>query len=147
MNNLTYKWKIASINRRYFVSIPNNKNSSVRHFADCNIYAVKRRFCSCGLIHDLQYLDFALAKIIYEKYEKDLTIHEGRKNLSKRKQEECIKILEEVFGKFKKPNIEDIKEDYDLYKKLLKTTWSKAIYPQVFNRLELWLKEQLANRD
>jgi hypothetical protein len=60
------------------------------HFFDCHIFAARRTFCSCGLIHDLEYLDYCLARVLYKKFDEDLYKHEGgRKRKLSKKSKQC----------------------------------------------------------
>ena len=64
---------MLNIKCRYFVQ------NDIRHTFLCGIYRARRKFCDCGLIHDLQMLDFSLAEILFVNYDHDLAVQEGRK--------------------------------------------------------------------
>jgi 5-bromo-4-chloroindolyl phosphate hydrolysis protein len=124
-----------------------NLKKGIIHEMDCSIYAAndqRGKFCDCGLIHDLRILDFALAGIIYDKYEDDLHMHEtgeAAKEYTKkelREHKKSMKLLEEVFGPIS-TNLEDVKEQYNDMKKVIKAVFpSKRECPGCYARLEEW---------
>lgn len=114
---------------------------------DCAIYAVTERgqFCDCGLIHDLRILDFALAGVLYDKYEDDLSLHEtGKKikELTNKEQKKNIALLEKVFGPII-TDMADIKQEYNDMKKVIETVFpDESEYPDCYGRLKKWFKKE-----
>jgi hypothetical protein len=139
--------KLLHIRRRYFCG------GAVRHHCDCRIYASNKHgqrgaFCDCGLLHDLNSLDFALSDIIFEDFEKDYHLQETGKpvtELTPKTIEEkaaCMKILEDVFGPTPVPELEEIKEQYNDMERVLSIVFSED-YPDCMKRLEVWYEKRL----
>lgn len=98
------KKTLNTIFNRYFF-----QNKVLHHF-DCNIY--RRQdvcFCSCGLLHDLEYLDdYDLMTLIFPDYHKHFYLQENQRDIEdespedlQMREEECSKLLSEVFGPIK----------------------------------------------
>lgn len=137
-------YKLGVIKSRYFFA----SKKQLLHYGDCNIYAGRRPFCGCGLLHQLNYLDYNLANIIYPKYQDDeyLQFH-GKRPIKKKSQEEIesLKLLEKIFGPIKtKYSFEELKMDYDDYKKILKAHFTKKLFPICFGELKKWLHNEVA---
>lgn len=141
--------KVQEIRTRYF----RTSKDDVNHCFDCSIYSCNSHgqrgaFCDCGLIHDLIWLDWSLAVVLYKDFEEDYYLHQtGEKvpELTKERieeQNECIKILEEVFGKATLPELVDIEEEYRDMKKVFEAVFPDD-YPDCYNRLELWREDKL----
>jgi len=140
--------RAAAIRSRYFHTCIDLKKN-ITHHMDCSIYAVndhgqRGKFCDCGLLHDLRILDFGLAEVLYDKYTDDLYLHETGKEWKEPTKKELkeraksMKLLEEVFGPLT-INLEDVKEQYNDMKKVLKAVFpSKREYPGCYARLEEW---------
>jgi hypothetical protein len=133
--------KLDTIKDRYFFL----SKKSVLHYGDCDIYQATRPFCSCGLIYQLNYLDYDFASIIYPKYSDDsyLQDHGKKRRLNKKKDAENKKLFEEVFGILEPPSFEDIKQSYDSYNKALSICFMPKEFPGAFKRLEKWLIKQV----
>jgi hypothetical protein len=144
MNLLTAE-RIAA---RYFVT----SKKQFLHHGDCYIFRLKKAFCNCGLLLDLERLDLAFANILYAKYDDDVYLQERGKPRSKatksdlKKQEEIKKILEDVFGKVDgRLSFEEIKLLHDEYKRTLKSIFPrKTDCPGVYARLGEWLKKEIS---
>jgi hypothetical protein len=141
--------RVAEIRSRYFHTCMNLKNR-ITHQMDCAIYAVTERgqFCDCGLIHDLRILDFALASVLYDKYEDDLSLHETGKKIKERtnkelkEQKKNIALLEKVFGPIT-TDMADIKQEYNNMKKIIETVFpDESEYPDCYKRLKKWFKKE-----
>ena len=91
-----------------------------------------------------------MAGIVYPKFWDELYLQDTgewpKKNNRKRKKEmeEGMKILEEVFGKLKRPSLEEIKMEYDDMYKALNSVFSPRMFPSAFKRLEKWLKDEIS---
>jgi hypothetical protein len=133
---------LSKIIARYFVS----SRKAILHHGDCDIYRADRPFCGCGLIHDLNYLDFTLAEIVYPKFMDDayLQQHGKKKRRNKKKDAECIALLESVFGKIEPPCLEDIKLDYDDLSKILDICCTKTSFPSAYRNLKKWLHKKVS---
>lgn len=142
MSVLSNKYRLSVIVSRYFV--PSHKK--ILHYGDCAIYLAQRFFCSCGLLHQLQYLDHALATIIFPKFEDELYYQDRGKKKKKSKKEtaEAMAILEKVFGPIQKSSFEELKMDYDDYNKILNSCFTKKTFPYCFQRLKAWLKKEVS---
>lgn len=129
------------IKDRYFCSSKKN----FIHYGDCDIYQANRPFCSCGLIYQLNQIDYDLASIIYPKYANDsyLQDHGKRRRISKKEEAENQKFLESIFGKFNSPSFEEVKYDYNFYEKVLFNCFRKKEFPGAFSRLNKWVREQV----
>lgn len=142
----------AEIKSRYSHTCLDLKKN-ITHHMDCRIYAVndhgqRGKLCDCGLLHDLNILDFGLAEVLYDKFTDDLYLHETgkeKKEPTKKEQREykkSMKILEEVFGPITF-DLEDTKEQYNDMEKVLKAVFpSKKEYPGCYERLENWFKNK-----
>lgn len=120
----------------------------ILHYGDCEIYCAGKPFCSCGLLHQLHYLDHSFAGIVFPKFESDLSLQtNGKRRRNKKQEAEAMAILESVFGKMEPPSFLDLKWDYDDYKKLLNNCFTKKEFPRGFNRLDYWLKKKVATRN
>lgn len=138
--------KVEVLIKRYWVEC----KKQFLHYGDCEIYSARRPFCSCGLLHQLRYLDGVLAEIIFPKYWDDLYYQDmGSRQKQKKKDkkgvEEAVKLLESVFGPMQKPSFEDLKMDYDDMKKILDTLFTKKMFPGGFRRLDKWLRDEVAH--
>lgn len=97
-----YNMKAAyeKIKSRYMRS-----SGHVGHHGDCHIYRADYPHCSCGLIHDLNWIRHPEA--VYDKFVKDHVISEGGTwkedheftEEEKKKSAEEMKLLEGLFGK------------------------------------------------
>lgn len=124
----------------------------MRHLFDCRIYTARKRFCDCGLVYNLQHLEFALANILYPDYEIDLAVQEGRPPSSvrpktkkqKQAQKEALELLEKIFGPITKPDMEQIKYEYDTMKKIISQSFTKKRFRRAYERLDEWLDNELA---
>jgi hypothetical protein len=134
--------KLGILIKRYWVE----SRKQFLHYGDCEIHSAPRPFCSCGLIHQLRYLDSTLAGIIFPKYWDDLYYQDmGRRRKKKSNAEtaEAMKLLESIFGKIEKANFEDIKMDYDDMYKIIDSYFTKRNFPGAFKRLDKWLKKEV----
>lgn len=134
--------KVKILIQRYWVEC----KKQFLHYGDCEIYSARRPFCSCGLLHQLRYLDYALAEIIFPRFSEDLYYQDmGSKRRKKNKKEitEAMKILENVFGPIQKSSFEDLKMDYDDMKKIMDTLFTKKMFPSGFRRLDKWLQGEV----
>lgn len=100
---------LKRIKDRYYREVIGGK--MVTHFGDCRIYSAEA-FCSCGLLHELDYINLFLADAIYPNYNEDILIQE--------------KITETFYGSGIEPTwegdekeYEDLKKRYQQDKKLL----------------------------
>lgn len=146
MNIWTDLNNVSRIRSRYFHGYINE----ITHSMDCSIYShdghgQRGHFCDCGLLHDLRWIDYGLAEVLYEKYEQDLYLHEiGEKKpkVNIEEYEKTMKILEAAFGPVEKSTKEDIEEQYDYMKKVL-----RGVFPDDFTngykRLDAWYKNTL----
>jgi len=102
MNIWTQLNHVGNIRSRYFHGYVNE----ITHSMDCSIYSCNGHgqrgyFCECGLLHDLRWLDFGLAEVLYGKYEQDLYLHEigeEKPEINLEESEKIIKLLEDTFG-------------------------------------------------
>lgn len=142
MSVFSNKRMLVIIASRYFVS----SHKRFLHYGDCAIYLARRPFCSCGLLHQLQYLDYDLATIIFPNFEKDNRTQETgkRKNKNKKETAGAMAILEKVFGPIQKPGFEELKMDYDDYNKILESRFTKKTFPNGFRRLKTWLRKKIS---
>lgn len=133
--------RLDKLRKRYFCQSIKELN----HSFICRIYRADHAFCDCGLMHDLELLDFTLASIIFPNFEKHLAIQEGRDNVvaGPEEQAEAKKVLEEVFGPLNHPEMDEIKYEYDDMKRILKNVFKKKHFPMAFRRLDAWLDDQL----
>jgi hypothetical protein len=138
LQSLTLSTTIA----RYFVA----SKKQFLHYGDCEIYLARKPFCGCGLLHQLGYLDYTLASIIYPQYEDEGYLqHNGkRRKKNNKKDAAALELLEKIFGKIESPSFEDLKYDYDDYKKILNNCFTKKEFPSGFSRLDNWLKKKVA---
>lgn len=119
------------------------------HYGDCDIYQATRPFCSCGLLYQFNHLDYYLAEIVYPDYSNEsyLQDHGKKRRANKKKEAEAQKLLDAVFGKIDPPTFEEIKEDHDLYSKVLDSCFTKKEFPSAFKRLEKWVMQQVKKHD
>lgn len=136
---------LDTIKNRYF----SYSKKSLIHYGDCDIYQANRPFCSCGLLYQLNHLDYYLAEIVYPQYNDDgyLQDHGKKKRINKKKEAETKKLFEAVFGVLEPPALEDIKDDYELYKKVLNACFAQKEFPSVFKRLDKWIVTQVNKND
>jgi len=129
------------IKDRYFLS----SKKCILHYGDCDIYQATRPFCSCGLIYQLNHLNYDLASIIYPKYSDDsyLQDHGKKRRINKKKDAENKKLFEAIFEIFESPSFENIKCSYDSYLKILNQCFKNKDFPSVFKRLNKWLMKQV----
>lgn len=134
---------IENIKKRYFC----HRKKEFLHFGDCSIYSAGRPFCSCGLLHELGWLDFNFSMMLYPKFEADDYLQTMGKKKPKKEtvnQKKAKELLEQIFGKIGlRQSFEDIKFEYDEYKKILKSILSKKECPGAYKRLNLWLTKEL----
>lgn len=136
MNLESSKYTLKIIAERYFVK----SKKQILHYGDCEIYAADRPFCSCGLLHQLNYLDYTLAKIIYPKFEDDNYLQaSGIKRPKARVSKKTLKMLEKVFGPMPAVNLEELKMDYEDYKKVLISSFGTKAF---IRRLDYWFKKE-----
>lgn len=136
-------YKLGILIKRYWVE----SRKQLLHYGDCEIYSAQRPFCSCGLLHQLGYLDSTLASIVFPKYWDDLHYQDigshRQKKKSTKKMAETMKLLESVFGKMEKASFEEIKMDYDDMYKIIDTYFTKRNFPSAFKRLDKWLQKEV----
>ena len=144
MNVVSQSHALSVIIARYFAS----SKKQFLHYGDCQIYLARRPFCGCGFLYQLGYLDHALANIIYPKYEKELYLQDTGKVYKRNRKEEAksLALLEKVFGKIDPPSFEDLKYDYDDYKKILNNCLTQQNFPKGFKALDSWLRKAVAKR-
>lgn len=133
--------RLLQVRGRYFVSAI----GEICHHGDCRIYKAREdsQFCDCGLIHDLEVIDFGLAKVLFKDYAEHMRIQEGLPPVQDEKEyEECKRILEETFGPIYSSS-EEVRYCYGEMKRLLSTTFSEEEFPNCYARLEDWLKVHL----
>ncbi len=128
---------------RYF------RKTELGHFGDCSIYRAcppnDFAFCSCGLLHDMNSLDFELAKIIYPKYQRDWEIQWHQTDIDEESPEQKVKrgedyeknlkLLYEIFGT---PTEEESKEERkERYKEWILKEFGDS-FPNAIERLNLF---------
>lgn len=95
--------KLQQIKNRYFRKTIKRPEGMITHHGDCKIYQSKETYgmapCTCGLLHDLECLDWEVAELIYPDFgdelrESNMIWDEERTPMSK----EDIEKLREVFG-------------------------------------------------
>ncbi len=94
---------LALMKNRYFCE----PLGEVRHLSDCEIHRSKKpRFCSCGLLRDLNYyfVFSDLTEVIYPNYQKDLYLQETQKELRPNENKKVQKMLEELSTPIDKEN-------------------------------------------
>jgi len=133
---------LNAIRYRYFWG------NKIHHFGDCRIFrGLPYKFCSCGLLHDLEaLLPMPYVKIIYPKYWDEFHLQEMQempppKEQSPTKEEQ---LLEKVFGPIPKSSPEEIKMDYNEMKRDITEVFNDT-FPSALDRLEEWYKNQLSS--
>lgn len=123
------KNKLITIRERYFRPTIKYPNGDLVHHALCKIYQPKQIYniapCTCGLLHDINWLDCDIAeKIYYNWYIEDVLselTYEEEQNYHNTKEErelaneEITKLIKDVFGTTEIPP-KDIKEDKQEWK-------------------------------
>lgn len=135
--NKYYAEKLAA---RYFIV----SERQFKHLHGCKINS-KKKFCTCGLIHDLLGLDYPFAAIIHPEFYKEFLQQERVESIAKIKLKGKQIWLQNTFCSDKRANITDIKKIYDEFREVAKQLFPrKTDCPKVYLRLEKWLEEQLA---
>lgn len=71
-HNKKLKKGLERLKKRYFRPVVARQEGLLTHFGDCDIYQAGEVYgwavCTCGLIHDLGWLDSTLVEKIYPKY-------------------------------------------------------------------------------
>lgn len=109
--------QLSSIKNRYFRPVIANKDGIIVHYADCDIYQAKEIYgfapCTCGLLHDLNWIDFRLAEKIYPNFGTELTksemTWEEEKNWVPSSKEDIDKFFED--NGIVVHNIEDVQQE------------------------------------
>ena len=149
------EWGLQQIKKRYY--FPGVKGG-VLHHADCQIFRSLEQyefcFCSCGLLHDLEksLCSDSLLEVIYPRYWHDYYLQERgedsddetpeTKVAKQKEQEECHRILYEIFGPPSCTSLNDIKKDYEENKKLLLKVFGKS-FTDVFYHLNERMKKEI----
>lgn len=97
----------------------------VKHLSGCETNRVKKpRFCSCGLLYDLNYyfIFSDLTEVVYPNYQKDLYLQETQKEPRPNEDKKVQKAIEELLSA-----IDTEKESRDLIFKIFGNRFPGAL--------------------
>jgi hypothetical protein len=96
--------KLTEIRNRYFRSVIKRKDGLITHHGDCDIHNAKEIYgfatCTCGLLHDLQWINYRLAEKIYPNFGTEL----AKSEMTWEEEKNWKPISEEDSEKFFKDN-------------------------------------------
>jgi hypothetical protein len=128
-NEARIKMALEAIKNRYFRPVMARQEGLLVHHGDCHIHQSKEDCgmcpCTCGLLHDLQWLPTSVIDKIYPKFQDDqsksLTTWEQEQEINDRPPdyEGLQGLLDQVFG----PQPEVTQEEWDAYYEEQKYDW------------------------
>jgi hypothetical protein len=139
--------KLKDVRDRYFRSVIKFPTGHLTHFGDCEIHRSMEvygyAFCSCGLLHDLRWIDSGLADKLYPKQYEEL----GRQNIGpKLTPEEIAANMQVIEAAFVEAGAKSIQATDEEWAACCKRDWN--LIEEVFGREfrerteEEWIKKE-----